>query len=854
MIAINHSGTIDSTAAESSLLAELTFDQQTRLTTQLDRYLTALENGQPLDAGVIAAENPDIAAVFQSYLKKLHALYGVATTPDATGPIETLDRLTTGTTTLGDFTIQREIGRGGMGVVYEATQNSLSRRVAIKLLQIASLLDAQQIARFKNESYAAGLLQHPHIVPVYCVGTQRGVHYYAMQFIDGISLDGWLHQQHAFTQHATCGQCSGNGPYDIHWQHIIGWTIDIADALNSAHIAGVVHRDVKPSNLMLDQQGKIWITDFGLARCQSDLSLTRSGDLVGTVRYMSPEQAKGQHAIVDGRTDVYSLAATTYELLTGKPAHDGDDAPTLIKNISERDIPPLRQLRRDLPRDLETVLAKALSKSRDGRYDTASAFADDLRRVLAGQPTLARPATIVDHVIRFASKHRLAVLFAILIGLIGLVGLAMGTAMLSAEKQVSDNSLARAARMERLARGAVDRLGSQMAEQLTGIPAAAPVRRQLLAETLSYYQQFAASAGNDPELREDVAITFGKIGTFQSDLGFNDLAINALERSESIFAELARAAPRDKRLALQWSVSQNNLAQALATHGSLEQAASYFAKAIAAQEQLLTQSETSSARLQLATTLNNLGLLLAESQSDHEAERAYLDSVELLRKGVESSDQLETKQQLATVLGNLSGLLAKKSPERAVGYAREALTQQTEALQSDRGNVNLALQTIATLNTLGTAQSAAGQPSDAIRTFDQAIDIGQQLLARWPDQSTYRRDLVVSLNHLGLALAKTGDLDKAAESFQTAMVYGRPLAQLFRNDAETQSMIGSVLNNLGFLQQQRGDNESAAATFTEAIEAQSLAVELAPEVKRYRQYLRKHQQNQRTVVSGESAS
>lgn len=343
-----------------------------------------------------------------------------------------------------------------------------------------------------------------------------------------------------------------------------------------------------------------------------------------------------------------------------------------------------------------------------------------------------------------------------------------------------------------------------------------------------------------------------------------------MRRSESLYGHLVRSDGQSK---LDWSISQNNLAQALAATGRLEDAAKYFARAVNTQRRILQSfhnkptartdnsvafdagvNEQAGVERQLATTLNNLGMLLADSIASGEAEQSYLEAISLLQSDRQSHDDIIVKQQLATVLSNLSGLLAKESPDRATEYARQALAQQTHALESDPGNAKLATQVIVTLNTLGASQSAAGQPTAATETFTRAVEIGNQLLARWPDQPTYRRDLVVSLNHLGLAYCKTGKLTQARRTLEMALTHGRPLAKTFATDAEIQSMLGGVLNNLGFFHQQLGNSSAAAATYGEAISAQSLAVRLAPEVKRYRQYLRKHQENHRTVVRAGSAS
>ena len=850
MVALNRS---HSSQCDPSLLHGLTEDQQTRLTELLDEYLVNLENGSRPDPETVKKENPDLAEQFDAYLGKLDQLYGVSL--GFQDPTDSVHSEMNNETTLGDFTIHREVGRGGMGVVYEASQESLDRRVAIKLLPMASLLDSRQIARFKNEAHSAGLLQHPNIVPIYSVGSERGIHYYAMQYIDGESLDQWIDSRREDALDAAKNSEFQKSHYEVTGE-LVQWAIDIAGALHVAHENGVVHRDVKPSNLMLDKFGKIWITDFGLARCQTNASLTQSGDVIGTMRYMSPEQALGQSALIDGRADIYSLAATLYELLTLHPAHDGDDAASILRKIDQQQVTPLRSFRPDLPRDLETVVAKAMSKNREARYETAEDFAADLKRVLNGEPTIARPPTIIDRTSRFAAKHRSVVMTGALVVFVGFIGLAYHNTNLAAAKHASDLHAARALRGEMLARNAVDQLGSQTAELLSGIPSADPVRRQLLATTIDYYERFVAQHGGAPELREDLAITLGKIGSFQTELGDVTHAIGSLRRSEAIYSDLVEQTSSDAtRLA--WATSQNNLAQALVTHGKLEEAASYFAKAITMQKSLDSQD----AKVALATSLNNLGLLLAQSGALEQSEDTYLEAIGLLSQLQQLAGKPSTRQdeandmesistinrQLATVQTNLSGLLTQESPDRAAEYARQALSSQINALDQDRGNVELAMQTLVTLNTLGVAQSAAGRSELAIETFDKAIEIGRQLLARWPDHPAYRRDLVLSYNHLGLTLTKCGKLVAARRALDEALALGEPLAETFTDDAETRSMLGGIYNNVGFLYQQLGDRTAAAKNYSEAIRHQSIAVKLAPQVKRYQGYLKKHQENFNTV-------
>src|SRR5262249_31034340 len=202
--------------------------------------------------------------------------------------------------------------------------------------------------------------------------------------------------------------------------------VQAADALEYAHSVGIVHRDVKPGNLLLDGHGRLWVTDFGLAK-HGDTSLTMSGDLLGTLRYMSPEQALARHGLVDHRTDVYSLGATLYELLTGHPSVSGDDRQEILKQIAFEEPPALRKLDARLPRDLETVVHKCLEKNPDHRYPTAKDLADDLRRYLDERPIKARPATLPQRARKWSQRHPTVVLAAMVMLVVLTAGSSLST-------------------------------------------------------------------------------------------------------------------------------------------------------------------------------------------------------------------------------------------------------------------------------------------------------------------------------------------------------------------------------------------------------------------------------------------
>jgi serine/threonine protein kinase len=418
----------------------------------VEEYLAALEAGTPPPRAEFLARHADVADRLGEYLDGLELVHRAAS---AAGPVtegagDDLSRAEP----LGDFLLLREVGRGGMGVVYEALQRSLNRRVALKVLPLAAALDAKQLQRFKNEALAAASLHHPHIVPVYGVGCERGVHYYAMQLIHGHSLADVLQVLRdppaagasaaaaANTAKAVLSTERGGGRAASFFRSVARLGVEAAEALDHAHQLGVVHRDVKPGNLLLDGAGTLWVTDFGLARVGTDTGLTLTGDMVGTLRYMSPEQALARRVPIDHRTDVYSLGATLYELLTLRPAVAGCDRQELLRQIAFEEPVPPRRLDRAVPAELETVVLKALEKNPADRYATAQELADDLRRFLLHEPIRAKKPHWVQRASKWSRRHPAVVRSAVILLVLLTAGSLLSTWLIWQEKARTAQALA----------------------------------------------------------------------------------------------------------------------------------------------------------------------------------------------------------------------------------------------------------------------------------------------------------------------------------------------------------------------------------------------------------------------------
>jgi eukaryotic-like serine/threonine-protein kinase len=585
-----------SASPEASVATDvLAAQDDPRIASVLGLYLAELDAGRGPSRAKWLEENPEIAETLDDWFDIIELVNDVAKLGDSNRPRVPSEDSLPPETVLGEYRLVREIARGGMAIVYEAEQVSLGRRVALKVISSNAALDPLKLQRFRVETQAVAQLNHPHIVPIFAVGSERGSHFHAMQYIDGPTLAELIREQRprgasplgearggprrAPKQPVTSNESSagrgllvngfGEGAADVSpwgigssqrgffngrraFRAFARLAIQAAEALAFAHAMGILHRDIKPSNLLVDSRSNLWLTDFCLARLQDEPGLTRTGDLLGTLRYMVPELVLRHRIAHDPRSDGYSLGATLYELLTKRPVFDGRNRQELVRQIAQEE--PLAPCKLDptIPRDLETIVLKAMDEEPERRYATAQQLADDLRRFLEAKPIFARRPTSAERAVKWARRHR-AVLEATVA--VAFLALAFAAPLLWWERRKTEQ----ANQDLRLTFEQAD-LGFQEIIRLSDEPTikgmtryaeagATPEAIRICADFFRQAIEFYERLVNEPHITKPMRALAYRHLAFSRMVGPQDpRAEQDFERSIKLYDELLADSPRDREL------------------------------------------------------------------------------------------------------------------------------------------------------------------------------------------------------------------------------------------------------------------------------------------------------------------
>lgn len=391
-----------------------------------------------------------------------------------------------------------------------------------------------------------------------------------------------------------------------------------------------------------------------------------------------------------------------------------------------------------------------MARQRDERYTTAKEFADDLRRVMDGRPTIAQPPSIPERITKWARRHKPVVIVAGGVCCCAVLGFAVSTLLIAREKANTERNFQRAEKHLLRAHEAADRFGAQLAERLSAVPGAGQVRRELLQDTLRYYQEFAEEAAADPTLQDDLALTYSKIGTLADEIGSTDEAIQSHERAVNLFRKLVEEEPEQVDYRRRLAMCENNMALTLRRAGRVAEARELYRKAITMQTELSGEGRLAETVSDLALSYTNLGLLQTETDDIAKADESFREAIRLqehlLDEDPENPDLL---RKLAASYNNLS-IYLNADAEKAVDCYRTALKHQELAVAAAPDDLPLQSDWALTYNNLGAVLARRDEFADASESYEHAISIQQRLVAVAPTQKSYRRDLAVSYNNRGL--------------------------------------------------------------------------------------------------------
>jgi len=756
---------------------------------------------------------------------------------------------------LAGYCIERELGRGGMGVVYEAFEASPPRWVAIKMIRDLAFSESQTFDRFERESSILAKFHHPHIVQVYRVGHHRARPYIVMELVRGGNLRDRLNGTPQPVRPAA---------------ELIQL---LAQAVHHAHERQVIHRDLKPANILLDRGdrargdddpkqpgdgdvGELYgtpkLTDFGLAkRLDDQADASRSNLIVGSPYYMAPEQCSQNSDQIGPRTDVYATGAILYEMLTGRPPFKGTDLLDTLEMVRSQEPVAPSKLQPKVPRDLETICLKCLEKEPSQRYAQAQDLADDLGRFLRGEPIRARKTPFWERAWKWAKRRPAAA--ALVVSVVAAVGSLMGVSLwyndrLSAQRNIAiirgneaakerDQALANL----RLARGAVDkyytlvsldpRLGDHDLENL---------RQELLRSAVAAYESFALQRGDDPEILSERGKVLGRLAEITAAIGTRTEALERFRQSLAVLEPLAARYPSVPEYQRALGVTLNNLGAEYSRGRDVELAERTYSRAREIRETLAKTDPSNRAfQGEVASTLGNLAILYQRAGRLAQAEAAFATALSLFQS-VAAANPVddEALKGVADTHGNMARLYEQTSRRKLAEEAHgNALSTRMELVARHPSNSKYLRNLAASYSNLSGFYEDAGQPLKAVAAFREAIRLQEDLVASHPTISAYQNELSKTYNNLGIFHGANQEAGPAETNLRRSLEIRERLVKRYPNVAEFEVDLAGTYDNLGRLYEMTSRVSEAEKSILEAQKIRRELVRTHPGIPEYQNSL-----------------